>query len=103
MKSYRQLAEEARERIIRSQDSGSMKEWDCLIDSGLAFIDRDHETSTEDKKSQYRDILARLEKEMETAPPRRCLNLVFCYVAVRQRIEPTEAGETAAAVYHIKP
>lgn len=80
-----------------------MKDWDCIIDSWLAFMERDRETPEEIKAEQYRDMTERLEKEITRAIPRRYLNLTFCYIAVRQRLEPPDGGEKEAQMYHVAP
>ena len=103
VKSYKQLAEETRKKVIEKQDSGAMKDWDCLIDSWLALLERDRETPEEVKAEQYRDMMARIEKAFETATPRRYFSLTFCYVAVRQKLEPPESEEKEARMIHVAP
>lgn len=103
MKSYKKLAEETRVRAIIQQGDRDTKDLDSVVDSWLAFMERDAETPEAEKAAQYQDMAERLEKEMGRATARELLNLTFCYVAIRQKLEPMREGETEARTIHVAP
>ena len=103
MKSYKRLAEETKQKILSLQESGDMEEWECAIDSWIAFMERDRETPEEEKKAEYREMAERLEMVMGQAKPRPYLNSTFSYITLREKLEPPEAAEKRACLYHVRP
>ena len=110
MKSYREMA-----NMMETKMSNAMQELEscpfyfCSIaDSWLAYIERDNETSEEDKRKIYEKILDFIEKNLEGIEPNtesadRALNLTFTYIAIRQKLERPQAKETKAQLIHVAP
>lgn len=110
MKTYKEMSEMMEKKV---EEAMSMPEVEpfyvCgIIDSWLAFAERDNETPEEEMRDKYEKVLAFIEKKLEKAKPHkesgdRSMNLVFSYIAIRQKLEPMAEGETKAQLIHINP
>lgn len=110
MKSYKEMSEMMEKKIEAAMENPNARPfYICgLIDSWLAFAERDRETPEEEMRAKYEKVLAFIEKKLEEAEPHkesgdRSLNLTFSYVAVRQKLEPPKGGEEEAQMIHIMP
>lgn len=110
VKTYKELAEMMEEKVEKAmKNPGARPFYICgLIDSWIAFAERDTETPEEDMKEKYKKVLEFIERKLEEAEPHkgsgdRTINLVFSYIAIRQKLVKPAEGETEAQLVKVTP
>ena len=110
MKSYKEMAESLEIKIYEAMEkSEDVSRYTIFsaVDSWLAFIERDTETSESKKKAKYSKMLEGIENMILDADIRknlsdRVLNLTFAYVALREKLEVPE-DERKARITRLRP
>lgn len=109
MKSYKEMAEAIEKKINGAMDTPDTTPfYVCgLIDSWIAFAERDTETPEEVMQKKYEKVLTFIENKLENVEPHnetgdRSINLTFSYIAIRQKLE-TYTEEKKARLIHLQP
>lgn len=110
MKSYREMAEMMEKKIDSAMNTPEAKPfYICgLIDSWIAFAERDTETSREVMQEKYKKVLTFVENKLENVESHnetgdRSINLTFSYIAIRKKLEPYADEEKKVRLIHIQP
>lgn len=108
MKSYKELSNVLKNKINQTIKNGgrNARRISHLIDTWLAFAERDWETPEDVKREKARELLEYVEGritnvDFESKELDWVMNLTFSYIALRQVVEPIAENEREARMYHI--